>query len=135
MTATLDAELAELLVRGDKVAAIKLLRERAGMGLAAAKSAVEAALAGAAVAAADRDGTAASAVAELPAEVLALATTGRRVEAIRLLRERSGCDLKSAKDQIDRTCGRVSFAVYLPDLVLPALLLVAVGTGLWWLFG
>jgi hypothetical protein len=42
---TLDRELARLLANGEKISAIKLLRERQGMGLAEAKDVVDRAVA------------------------------------------------------------------------------------------
>jgi ribosomal protein L7/L12 len=39
---------------------------------------------------------------ELKAVVLKYRAEGRTIEAIKLVRERTGCDLKSAKDYVDR---------------------------------
>lgn len=97
-----DEQLAQLISNGEKIAAIKLLREHTGMGLAEAKAAVEHATAGGrapvatAVAAGD-DG--------IPDEVRALVERGERIAAIRLLRERQGIDLMDSKQRIDRAFG------------------------------
>ncbi len=99
----LAEQIQALVAAGDKIAAIKLLREATGVGLAQAKEAVEALAEGKPLppferAAADLD----PASAELPADVRAAAEGGDRIQAIRLLRERRGLGLKEAKDQLDR---------------------------------
>ncbi len=39
---------------------------------------------------------------EVHAQVLLLRAQGRTIEAIKLVRSRTGCDLKAAKDTVDR---------------------------------
>lgn len=106
-------ELIELIRQGRKVEAVRLLRERTGMGLAAAADAVarirtladaEAALAGAATP--DAGSKAApphtpSRAAVNDPEVIALARAGRRIAAIKRLRQISGMSLKEAKQAVD----------------------------------
>ena len=99
----LRSEVASLLAQGGKLEAIKLLRDKKGLPLAAAKEAVE------------TIGREEAVVAPAPGlmetiqraqqtseEVQRLALTGRKIEAIKLLREKSGLGLKEAKDLVDR---------------------------------
>ncbi len=98
----LDAELAQLIASGDTIAAIKLLREHTGMGLAAARDTVEQVRAGSPIA---PIGTAAAAAPAIPDAVRALVERGERIAAIRWLREHTGLGLKDAKDCLDRAFG------------------------------
>ncbi|HLI05478.1 MAG TPA: hypothetical protein VKV40_02815 [Ktedonobacteraceae bacterium] len=108
-------EIVQLLARKQKIAAIKRYRELTGAGLREAVAAVEqmerelvmgpqAAMAvqsfmDAADGVADLDeGAAASFAAELQQLLLA----GRKIEAIKLYRERTGAGLREAKEAIDR---------------------------------
>jgi ribosomal protein L7/L12 len=94
-TSPLPPEVATAASRGDKIEAIRLLREATGLGLREAKEAVEAgAIASASPAAIDSE-------AALPASVVAALHRKRDIEAIRLLREHRGIGLKDAKDAID----------------------------------
>jgi ribosomal protein L7/L12 len=98
--------IGELVAAGQKIEAIKLLREATGLGLADAKNAIDAVGSGTPlpphllqqVAARTAD----AAAAELPADVLAAAAAGDRIRAIKLLREQRGLGLKEAKDLLDR---------------------------------
>jgi len=92
----LHQELTELLAKGDKIAAIKRMREEFGFGLADAKAAVGRFEAGEGL---PQPRSAASE--GLPDEVLALARAGRKLEAITLLRQGSGLDLFEAKRRVD----------------------------------
>lgn len=110
MEQDLAQRLGELVVGGEKIAAIKLLREATGMGLADAKAVIDAVERGEQVPplvqqqvqqqnanrAADPGGDA------LPTEVRRLAEAGNRIHAIKMLREQRGLGLKEAKDQLDR---------------------------------
>ncbi len=84
---------------GNKIEAIKLLREATGLGLAEAKSLLEAVPR---VSLAGPGETEAS----LPGNVQAALAQGNKIEAIRLLREATGLGLKDAKDRIDAAVAR-----------------------------
>lgn len=98
--------IADLVLAGQKIEAIKLLRELTGMGLAEARDAVEAAARGAPlpphVRVASQLTPATGRPGELPADVHAAAAAGDRIGAIKLLRERTGLGLKEAKHVLDR---------------------------------
>jgi ribosomal protein L7/L12 len=98
-----DAHVAELLARGNKIEAIKLVRQHTGLGLKEAKDYVER-LPGA------------PRLAELPTvvapaspapagsiddEARAILARGNKIEAIKLVREHTGLGLKEAKDYVD----------------------------------
>ena len=86
----------EAIAAGNKIEAIKVLREATGMGLAEAKAAVERLEQGGSLPA--RPAPSSSA---LPLEVRDLARQGKTVEAIKRLRERSGMSLQEAKTLVD----------------------------------
>ncbi|BCR06199.1 hypothetical protein DESUT3_32680 [Desulfuromonas versatilis] len=94
----LPAEVAAALDRGDKIEAIKLLRETRAISLSEAKRLADAYLTGSACGAR-------SAGEPLPAEVLAALQGGRKIEAIRLLRETRGIGLKQAKQLVEAQQG------------------------------
>lgn len=102
----LAKRIADLLLVGKKIEAIKLLREATGMGLAEARDAVEAAERGAPLpphsSLARQVAPAPVRSGELPADVRAAASAGDRIGAIKLLREHTGLGLKEAKDLLDR---------------------------------
>lgn len=96
--------IAELIREGNKLEAIKLLRESTGIGLKEAKDEIdrlEAELAGEEVPARERT--------EMPeeayVEVQALALQGKKIEAIKRLRDQSGMGLKEAKEYVDALGG------------------------------
>jgi ribosomal protein L7/L12 len=99
----LRAHVARLLAQGGKLEAIKLLRERTGVGLAEAKQAVEAIAREEAIVP-PAPGLAATIerARQMSEEVRRLAAKGQKTEAIKLLREKSGIGLKEAKDLVDR---------------------------------
>jgi ribosomal protein L7/L12 len=102
--ASLSAEVKQLLAQGKKMEAIKLVRERTGAQLAEAKETVESMEEGRSP---GRDGpmdvSAMLRMAkELSPEVGRLLGQGRKVDAIKLIRERTGMGLKEAKDIVDR---------------------------------
>jgi ribosomal protein L7/L12 len=94
MSTPLPEDVRLAMSAGQKIEAIRLLRERTGLGLADAKAAVES---GRLPAAASPSAQAEA----LPLEVQAALVSGNRIEAIRLLREAEGGGLKEAKDRID----------------------------------
>lgn len=95
MTPTTPQEIQSIWNRGDKVLAIKLLRENSGMGLAEAKALLESSP----VASAPIQPL--STTQPLPPNVLAALSAGNKVEAIEQLREARGLSLKDAKNAID----------------------------------
>jgi ribosomal protein L7/L12 len=99
-----DPELAGLMRADQKIAAIKLVRERTGMGLKEAKDYVEALVAGQAVtplppAAAPPP---AAHPGDIDQEAQALMRADQKIAAIKLVRERTGMGLKEAKDYVER---------------------------------
>ncbi len=98
----LDANrIADLIREGRKIEAIKELREATGIGLKEAKDEI------------DRlertlEGTSASTSSsgqDLPDDVRALVASGKKIEAIKALRERTGMGLREAKEAVERVAG------------------------------
>ncbi len=87
-------QLAELIRQGRKIEAIKLVREQTGCGLAEAKAAVEKLERGEPLEPAAPAG-------DLKEEVLTLVRAGRKLDAIKLYRERIGTGLKEAIDAVE----------------------------------
>ena len=83
-------------LKGNKVEAIKLLREATGLGLKEAKDAID--RHGRTTAS---DATRASSRAQVPPAVIEALQRGEKVETGRHMRNTSGLDLKGAKDRID----------------------------------
>lgn len=99
-----DAELLGLIREGKKIEAVKLYRERHPVGLKEAKDAVEALAAGRTPAAAatpdDGDND----------DVLELVRGGKKIQAIKIYRERYGVGLKDAKDAVEALASRHGIA-------------------------
>jgi ribosomal protein L7/L12 len=100
------AELLRQLQRGNKIQAIKLLREYSGLGLKEAKDAVEALerspaapLPGPAPA---RPAPAPGASPDDDPEVRLLLQRGNKIAAVKRVRELTGWGLKESKDYVDR---------------------------------
>lgn len=91
----LDAELRVLLGSGHKIDAIKRYREVTGAGLAEAKEAVEALERGEPVPG-KRPGDSG-----LETKIVSLLQGGKKIDAIKLYREKTGVGLKEAKDFIE----------------------------------
>ena len=95
-------EASGLLTQGRKMDAIKLMREKTGLGLKEAKEAVES------LEKLPASPPPASLVATLRRaqdtsdEVQKLVAKGQKIEAIKLIRDRAGLGLKEAKDLVDR---------------------------------
>ncbi len=107
---TLDAasvaEIDRLVTAGSAIAAIKVFRDRTGVGLQEAKDAIDRWRPGATTSPATaRPGLGAFSAASLPSDVRAgidrLVAAGQPISAIKLLREHAGLSLKDAKDAID----------------------------------
>jgi ribosomal protein L7/L12 len=94
MSYSLPEDVRDALNRGDKITAIRLLRERTGIGLAEAKAAVEAGVVSSPPEVRHSSD-------QLPAQVRAALMAGSKIEAIKLLREATGLGLKEAKDKVD----------------------------------
>src|SRR5262245_26865056 len=97
LPADVEQDVRRALGAGQKIAAIKLLRDRTGAGLAEAKAAVEALATGRPATLAARPDVSA----ELAGELRSLLHADRKIEAIRLFRERTGAGLKEAKDAVE----------------------------------
>ena len=100
----LTLEVQSLLIQGRKIEAIKLLKERSGIPLEAAKTAVDAM---------EKLGTLGTTTLSITtntttlsqqdsAEIQRLIRQGEKIEAIKLIRDRTGLGLKEAKDVADR---------------------------------
>lgn len=93
--ADIETELRSLLAGGHKIEAIKLYRQRTGVGLAEAKAAVEALERGEPVP------TKRAMDSTLEQEVVSLLEQGKKIRAIKVYRERTGSGLKEAKEAIE----------------------------------
>lgn len=99
LDATNAQRLAALVRAGEKIEAIKLVREVTGCGLREAKEAVELL---------ERDPTGGLALPQPPVaqdwegEIRGLLKVGEKIAAIKLYRERTGAGLKDAKDAVER---------------------------------
>lgn len=102
----LDAAAAEqareLVAQGRAIEAIKLVRDRTGLGLREAKEAVDALAAGATASAPALPRPTPGAGAALEAEARALLAEDRKLEAIKLVRDRAGLGLREAKEYVER---------------------------------
>jgi ribosomal protein L7/L12 len=98
-------EVSNLLARGNKIGAIKLVRERTGLGLKEAKDYVEALEAGQApsmtIPPAPAPTAAGPPTPELEQAARALRAQGNTIGAIKLVRDHTGWGLKEAKDYVD----------------------------------
>jgi ribosomal protein L7/L12 len=111
--AAFRARVVDEIEAGRKIDAIKIVRERTRLGLADAKALVEALESGADgvdLSLARQDvaqdvASAAIADPDLAAQLVLELAAGRKVEAIKLLRERTGLGLKEAKDAIEALDG------------------------------
>ncbi|MEZ5300995.1 MAG: ribosomal protein L7/L12 [Verrucomicrobiales bacterium] len=95
-------QIAQLIRQGKKIEAIKLLRETTGLDLQRAKEEVErlqAALDSGMVSPENPEAEA------LPPEVEALLRQGKKIEAIKRLREATGMGLKEAKERVESVSG------------------------------
>ena len=97
----LEQRVRSVLEHGDKIEAIKIYREETGAGLAEAKSAVEALESGREPSIGDG-----SVDSDLEAEVLRLLGERKKIQAIKLYRERTGVGLKDAKDAVEAMATR-----------------------------
>lgn len=103
----LENEVRAMLATGNKIVAVKLVRERTSLGLKEAKDLVDSIESGAPASAppplADTTfGNARGDSGDVDAEVRVLLAYDRKIEAIKLVRERTGLGLKEAKDYVER---------------------------------
>lgn len=97
------------LEQGNVIVAIKLVRSANDMDLRTAKQTVEAYLLGKRSFSTDAFETPAQARVEngeLPSEALAALAKGRRIEAVKIVREHYGLHLKEAKEKVDAYIGK-----------------------------
>lgn len=91
-------ELKALLAAGQKIEAIRIFREKTGVGLAEAKSAIEAIADGHSLSGPVVSRTEPEDLTELVLEACRIS----KIEAIKRVRARTGLGLKEAKDLVDR---------------------------------
>jgi ribosomal protein L7/L12 len=109
----LERQVRYLLAEGRKIEAIKLYREQTGMGLKGAKDAVEAIQRG--VPTSQPEGV----DEPFQSELVSLLGQGKKVQAIKLYRERTGAGLKEAKDAVEAVQrGQVSALTGLDDAIV-----------------
>lgn len=92
----LPSNVLAALASGDTIVAIKLLREASGLGLKEAKDVIDAYQRGDPFTIANANLTP-----DIPADVIQAMQRGKKIEAIRLLREHTGLGLKEAKDVVE----------------------------------
>lgn len=140
---TLPEHIADLIRQGRKIEAIALIREETGVGLKEAKEAVEALIAGEdPLVEPSGDTTGAfedarsesgwldvSDPADIPEDVRALARAGETIEAIRLLRARTGLGLKASKELVETIPGASVPSGRTASVVAVAILALLVGMG------
>jgi ribosomal protein L7/L12 len=96
-----DEEVRRLLAAGNKIQAIKRVRELTGMGLKEAKDYVEALPNAPALASMSTAPQAPIGSSQIEAEARRLLAAGNKIEAIKRVRELTGMGLKEAKDYVD----------------------------------
>jgi ribosomal protein L7/L12 len=113
----LDAAVGKLLAEGQVVPAVKLIREHTGLGLRQAMQYAQRLSAGADAAnAAPAETTRSSISSDAMAQIQRLVAQGKKIQAIKLVREHTGLGLKEAKDLVDRMADSATVAA----LDLPA---------------
>lgn len=103
------AEAIAALTKGDIIVAIKLVRSANGMDLRDAKEAVDAYLAGErgfSIDASEVSKEVRADIGGLPSEALDALANGKRIEAVKIVREHYGLHLKEAKDKVDAYLGK-----------------------------
>ena len=92
----MEDQVRELVRRGRKIEAVKLVRENTGLGLAEALRAVEAVEAGGRLPQVKRPQPVM--LGDVRGQIMALKDRGKAIEAIKLIRQATGLGLKDAKD-------------------------------------
>lgn len=98
----LDDAVRTLLAEGKLIPAVKLVRERTGFGLKDAKEYVDRLQAGLPAPAASARPSADAVTPEAMAHIQQLVAQGKKIQAIKVLREHTGLGLKQAKDTVER---------------------------------
>jgi ribosomal protein L7/L12 len=102
----LAAQVRDLEAKGKKLEAVRLLRERTGLGLADAVRIVDKLAASGKPADLSKKGAPGVATANIgpdhEAELRNLVAAGQQIQAIKMVRELTGMGLKEAKDLVDR---------------------------------
>jgi len=101
-----DAELLSLLCQGEKIAAIKRYRQQTGVGLAEAKSAVEALESSGRLPVAAGSAPAPVGETDFETSLLRLLEQGQKIEAIRQYRAQTHAGLKEAKEAVEALAAR-----------------------------
>lgn len=99
--ADLERQIRALLDQGQMIEAIKLYRQATGLGLAEAKRAIEGLEQGNKLSIPPRKSTG-----DFETTVLDLLHQGKKIEAIKLYREKTGLGLKESKDAVDELAAR-----------------------------
>ena len=121
----LPKHVLDALRGGNKIEAIRRLRQASGLGLAEAKERIEAI---------GRSGSGKPAsvaeflAGEMPAQLKAAIERGNFVEAIKLVREHQGVGPKQAKDAVER-----ARPTYVANPDAPPDTFHKIVTGLWWI--
>lgn len=111
-------EIEGLLRQGQKISAIKVFRDATGVGLAEAKAAVERMELGLPAGAGPAADAAAKLTPQMVSELEHLIVEGRKIEAIKVYRETTGCSLaesKAAMDDLERDVGARGRGPYDPE--------------------
>jgi ribosomal protein L7/L12 len=95
----MEDQVRELVRAGRKIEAVKLVRERTGLGLREALQAVEAVEAGGRLPDVKRPRPVD--VGDARAQIMSLKAQGQAISAIKLIRQVTGLGLKEAKDMYD----------------------------------
>lgn len=98
---SVDVEVRMLIDYGNKVAAIRVVREKLGLDLKEAKELVDAMESGRPIPIAEHNAAPQSQDSS-DHELRQLVSAGRLIEAIRIVREQKGLDLKAAKAYVER---------------------------------
>jgi len=98
-------QIAELIRQGNKIEAIKLLRETTGVDLKRAKEEIDRLAASIDSNEISRASGMVDQSATVSPEVEELARQGKKIEAIKLLRAQAGIGLKEAKERVEAVTG------------------------------
>jgi ribosomal protein L7/L12 len=123
----LPSAVMQALERGEIMTAVKLLRN-SGISLKEAKDAIDAHTSSRPAAASPSSFTARTAGVPLPPEVLSALEQGNKIDAIRLMREKTGLGLKEAKEAVDGYDHTNAKAGGLSPGEVPA-----TSAGMWWI--